>query len=368
MHWLNVVGCHILDGMAWNSILGHEREVEKLRHGCAAGRLAHAYAFVGTPGIGKYRFARQFAQCLLCDNHPDEDFEACGTCASCRQVAADTHPDLLVVQLPDGKRELPLALFIGDKENRGKDGLCYDINRKPMSARRRVAIINDADAMNEEGANALLKTLEEPPPHSIIVLIAASADQLLSTIRSRCQIVTFQPLSPPQVREILLREGLTTDAGDAERVASLAEGSLVTARQLLDPRLRAVQTKLYDLLAEVPFRSAQTAEQMIDHAESSGSDKSAHREGALWIIRFCLEFYRHALLIVAGSPTVSPQSLPQAAKFAQRLTGPVADEVDRLTDLLERTLTAEDHIDRNAGVPLCLEALFDDLGRILRRP
>src|SRR5579872_3481901 len=169
-------GCfQYLHRMSWETLLGHTREIEKLRHSAASGRLAHAYAFTGPAGIGKKRFALELARCLLCDNHTDAELEACGTCASCQQVAAGTHPDLLAVSLPEGKSELPIRLFIGEKEMRGKEGLCHDLSLKPMSARRRVALIDDAEWMSDEAANPLLKTLEEPPPHSVLILIATSS-------------------------------------------------------------------------------------------------------------------------------------------------------------------------------------------------
>jgi DNA polymerase-3 subunit delta' len=354
--------------MAWDTILSHAREIEKLRCGCAAGRLAHAYAFVGPSGIGKLRFAREFARCLLCDRHADADLESCGECSSCQQVSAHTHPDLLTVALPEGKREIPLKMFIGEDDSRGKEGLCYDITRKPMSARRRVAIIDDADAMNEEGANSLLKTLEEPPPNSVLILIAASADSLLSTIRSRCQVVTFQPLSAADVRHLLVREALTSDEREAAQVAGLCDGSLDAARQLLDPQLRALREELYSLLAAEPFRSVQTAGRMIECLEPAGSEKSSQRECAGWVVRFCVEYFRRALLSVAGAPVNATADVPQVRAYVQRQGAASYETLDRLTDLVERSLTAENQLSANASIPLCLEAFFDDVGRIFRRP
>src|SRR5579871_690442 len=221
--------------MSWNDVLGHSALVDNLRHSAAGNRLAHTYAFVGPAGIGKKRFAVEVAKCLLCETHRDADLESCGFCASCLQVAAGTHPDLFIVGLLEGKRELVLKQFIGDREVRGSEGLCHDLSLKPMSGRRRVAIIDNAEALNLDSANALLKTLEEPPPHSVLILVATSADRLLATIRSRSQVVAFQPLSAPDVRRLLLREGLAEDEREAAQAAELCEGSLEAARQLLDP-------------------------------------------------------------------------------------------------------------------------------------
>ncbi|MGE5191651.1 MAG: DNA polymerase III subunit delta' [Deltaproteobacteria bacterium] len=352
--------------MSWDALLGHAGQIERLRASGAQGRLAHAYAFVGSSGIGKKRFAVELAKCLLCENHTDAELESCGQCPSCRQIDAGTHPDLLAVGLLEGKRELLIHQFIGEGETRGKEGLCYDISLKPMSGRRRVAIIDDADCLRVESANALLKTLEEPPPNSVLILIATSADLLLPTIRSRCQILAFQPLSIADVRELLLREGVTADEREAAQAAGLSGGSLDAARQLLDPQLRALREELYNLLAAHPFGSAQTAARMIECLEPAGSEKSSQREYAGWMIRFCVEFFRQALLAITRGDTGDAIEIPQVRKFIERLGEQGVDASDRLIALIERCLAAEQHIDSNVAIPLCLEALFDDLGRLLR--
>ncbi|HEY2249578.1 MAG TPA: DNA polymerase III subunit delta' [Planctomycetaceae bacterium] len=352
--------------MPWNTLLGHTREVDKLRLSAASGRLAHAYAFVGPSGIGKKRFAFELAKCLLCERHSDAQLDSCGQCASCQQVTAHTHPDLLTVSLPEGKSELPIRLFIGEDDSRGKEGLCHDLSLKPMSARRRVAIIDDAEWMSEPAANALLKTLEEPPPNSVLILIATSTDRLLATIRSRCQVVTFQPLSPADVRKLLVQEGITADEREAAQIAGLCEGSLDAARQLLDPGLRALRDELYNLLAADPFRSVQAAGRMIEALESAGTEKSSQREFAGWIVRFCVEFYRRALISVAGGSGGAAGEIPQARAFVARLGDSTVETIDRVVELVERCLAAEWQLEANAAIPLCMEALFDDLGRLTR--
>lgn len=352
--------------MAWNTVLGHASQLERLRASARSGRLAHAYAFLGPSGIGKRRFAFELAQSLLCENHSDADLEACGRCSSCQQVAAGTHPDFLTVSLIEGKRELAIRQFIGEDETRGKEGLCYDLCLKPMSGRRRVAIIDDAETLNDESANALLKTLEEPPPDSILILIATSGDLLLPTIRSRCQTIAFQPLSPENVRQLLEREGFSGDEREAAQAAALCGGSLDTARQLLDPALRALREELYNRLAQRPFQSAQTAARMIECLEPAGTAKASQREYAGWIIRYGIEFFRRALLAVAGGHAGPRVEISQVHAFVESLGQPTVETIDRLSELVERCLAADRQLDANATVALCLEALFDDLGRTMR--
>ncbi len=189
--------------MIWEKIIGQSEAIDVLHRSAASGRLAHALLFVGPPGVGKGLAARTLATALLCERVPESELDACGECPSCRMMQAGTHPDFLSVACPEGKSELPIELLVGSRENRGGEGLCHDLSLRPMAGRRRVALIDDADRMSNESANALLKTLEEPPPYAVIVLIAADSSKILPTIRSRCQTVRFGPLDPSQVARLV---------------------------------------------------------------------------------------------------------------------------------------------------------------------
>ncbi|MCA9081573.1 MAG: hypothetical protein KDA58_13500, partial [Planctomycetaceae bacterium] len=171
--------------MIWDRLKGHQTQVEMFRRAIDRQRLAHAYLLVGSHGIGKRLFVHLLAQCLFCDQHAEEELLACGRCSGCKQVLAGTHPDLLEVGCPKGKKELPIELLVGPPERRGREGLCHDLALRPMSASRRIALINDAELMNEASANALLKTLEEPPRDSLIFLTTPDTEPILPTIRSR---------------------------------------------------------------------------------------------------------------------------------------------------------------------------------------
>lgn len=353
--------------MAWSDILNHLEQVEMLRRSVARGRLGHTWLFVGPAGVGKKRFAIELAKCLLCERHSETELSACGECAACKQVLVGTHPDLIVVACPEGKSELPIELFLGPPERRGKAGLCYELSLKPMAGRRKVAIIDDADKFNDEGANALLKTLEEPPPHSLLVLIATTPDVLLPTIRSRCQVLRFSPLNDDDVKQLLLQQGLTESEQDAAEVAKLSGGSLETAAQLLDPQLRTQRGALYDLLATEPLSSTQLASKMLAGLEEAGSETSSQRQYAGWTIRFCAEFYRHALLRIASSTSDSSGAdIPQVNRYASRFPREAPEPLERVADLLDRCLVAETQLDGKVAVPLCLEALCDDLSKLSR--
>lgn len=349
--------------MSWDGFVGHQTQRDLLCGTITRRRLAHTYLFVGPEGIGKRTFALKFAQCLLCQRHSEFDFEACETCPGCKQVLARTHPDLYVVGCPEGKREIPIDTFLGPPERRGKEGLCHDLSHTPMAGGRKVALICDAEKLNEESANALLKTLEEPPPHSLIILIANQIDSILPTIRSRCQVLRFNPLSAADITDLLLRNGTTTDPEAAANAAAGSEGSLTQAAVLLDETLRSQRDQLFDLLSASKFNSLAVAGFVMEGVEGAGSEAPVQREQAGWYFRFCVEFFRSAMSEMA---TQRPARIPQVTRFIQHCQPATVEHLTNLTQIIERIVTASTHLDQNVTVPLTVEALFDDIGKMLR--
>ncbi len=349
--------------MIWDSIRGHGERVDWFRRTLRRGRLSHAYVFAGPDGVGKQLFARTLAQCLFCQRHSNEELLACGECSACKQVLAGSHPDLHCVGRKDGKSEFTIDLFLGPKENRGREGLCYDLSRLPMSADRKIAIIDDATAMNAEAANAFLKTLEEPQPQALIVLIADNLEALLPTIRSRCQTVRFDPLSSRDIAELLIQLEMVTDPTEAAALAELSGGSLAIAAQLIDPALRELRDALYQQLAG-EFDSVALAEKLNSGIEAIGGDAAAQRRNALWLIRFGLEFFRIAALHLSDRPEGTV--IPAAMSFARRFEARSPEDFEFVMSLFERMAETESHIESNVSVSRCVEVLCEDLGHKLR--
>ena len=345
--------------MPWQDIRGQEVAIDLLRRSVERGRLAHGYAFYGPRGVGRKLVARTLAQALFCPNIPDEDLDACGRCPSCKQVAIGSHPDLLEVGLPADKKTIPLDSLIGEPEKRGRQGLCYELSMRPLAAPRRIAIIDDADALAVEGANALLKTLEEPPAGAILILIAGSPESLLPTIRSRCQPLHFAPLPDPDLVALLTEQG--HDPTDAAAVVSLAGGSLETAAQLLDPELRQLRESVRGAIAVTPFNAlaaSATAQKAID---SLGSDNTSQRGIAQLMLRFVVDLLREAM-----RAEIDPSG---ASQEAVRLLDSLPAEADRLEligRMVDRVVTAEGSIAMMSPLWLVLDGLFDDLGAIRR--
>ena len=353
--------------MNWTDIRSHQDQVEMLRRSIQRGRMAHAYLFSGPQGVGKSLFARVFAQCLFCERHSDEELLACNECSPCRQFNSGSHPDFFSIGCPEGKTEIPVSVFTGTPEKRGHDGLIHDLSLRPMAGTRRIALLDDANRMNEEGANGMLKTLEEPPPNSLLILIADNLDALLPTIRSRCQLLRFSPLPVNDVAELLLENEVTTDPAEAAAAASMSDGSLQTATQLLNPALRTLRDRLYGFLSAADIKPLDAAKAMTDGLEEISSDTPEQRRNANWLFRFTQEFNRQIVLRLTGETAVlcqPSQDLDRAARFFAN-QGTAGTEL--AMELFDRCVLAEHHIEWNVNPGRAIEALFDDLARTSRQ-
>ena len=351
--------------MSWQGIEGHDQIVDRFRTALARSRLASTFLFVGAGGIGKRTFANRLAQTLLCTEVPPADMAPCGRCDSCIQCVALVHPDLHIVEKPADRSSIPLSLLVGDDNRRMREGLCHDIALKPFLGGRKVAIIDDADDLNDEGANALLKTLEEPPPNSVLILIGTSAERQLPTIRSRSQILRFRPLSADVVAKILQDRGLVTDSDQARRLATYSEGSLTRAQELADDELWCFRSRLFSYLASPTLNSVTLARELLAVVDAAGKDAAPRRLRARQLVTFAIDFYRQILRVASGLHAEGDADLVAAVG---RATAANADEsaTEVLLACIERSLEALAHIDRNAHQATLLECWLDGLGRIIQ--
>ncbi|MCP3161444.1 DNA polymerase III subunit delta' [Myxococcus qinghaiensis] len=221
--------------MTLASVLGQPRAIDSLQAALRGGAVHHAYLFAGPEGVGKELAAVGLAQALTCPEQPDV---GCGACASCVRVAKGLHPDVTWVMPDDERVSRGLAGrsdFTGtpSRELRVEQirNLQERLALRGLESRRKVAIIISAQAMNVQAQNAFLKTLEEPPSETTLVLVANAMDKLLPTIRSRCSKVHFGPLSVELVAE-RVRTVRKLDADTAQLAAIMAGGSLGRALAL----------------------------------------------------------------------------------------------------------------------------------------
>jgi len=209
---------------AWEGVVGHQRIVNALSHAAQLDSPHHAYLFLGPAGIGKATVANIFARALVCDATSSRP---CDNCSSCRQAQAGTHIDLLLEKPESQGKKITVAQV---REIQRK--LTY----RQTSDRFRVVLIDQAGALNTDSQNKLLKTLEEPPPRTVIVLCALHPGLLLSTVRSRCQKLTFGPVAAQDLEAWLLNTH-DADPSRSTRAVASSRGLPARALELLDPDL-----------------------------------------------------------------------------------------------------------------------------------
>ncbi len=311
--------------------------VDRFRQALASGRLASTYLFVGPAGIGKRRFALELARALLCTEAADVVLEPCGRCESCRLFAAGNHPDLDVIGLPPDKSALPISLFIGDDQHRNQEGLCHRIALKPFFGGRKIAIVDDADHFSIPSANCLLKTLEEPPPGALLILIGTSPSRQLPTIRSRSQVVRFAPLDQDTVARVLLETGLGTDREQATRAAELSDGSIERALQMTDPALGDFRRQLLNELNAPVLESVRLARSVQAFVDEAGKEPAQRRNRLRIIIGFAVEHFRAEMRAFSDV----------AAESAVRA--------------LDACLASLENVDRNANMGMVIQNWCEEL-------
>jgi DNA polymerase-3 subunit delta' len=338
--------------MAWQGIEGHDDVAARFVVAEARGRIAGSYLFTGPPGVGKGAFAKALARAIVC-REPGPGLMACGRCSSCAQAAAGSHPDIDIVSKPADKSTIPLELFIGDAAHRMREGLCWRILLQPSVGTRKVAIILDADHLAEEAANCLLKTLEEPPPGAVIILVGTGPERQLPTIRSRCQLVRFGPLDAAVVQRLvteeLVREGDETDPASIAAAAASSGGSIDRARLMLDPEMGAFRERLVGLLARRPLAGVALARETNALVEAAGKEAPPRRARLTAVLTAAVEFFRGAIRHAATG------DLPSDPVMARGVSQWAAGG-DEASAALEQTLDALDSIDRNAHLPTLVDA------------
>ncbi len=309
----------------WTELIGHAEIRGWLQIALRRRRLAGSFLLVGPAGVGKKTVAKLIARTLLCERVAAAEMAPCGACEGCVQVDAGTHPDLIVVKKPEDKSTIPLDLLIGRPEVRMQEGFCRDVRLRPFRGGRKVAIIQDADYLNEEGANCLLKTLEEPSADAVIMLISTSEQRQLPTIRSRCRTLRFAtPGGADAIR--LLREKYAIQADDERILAAveLAAGDMHIAAQLLSGDGDQFYQTIRERLADEHPDPIALSRIITEHVDGAGKEASKRRDAMRDVFSMAVQHYRGRMRADANQQQVTPTTLARLDRSIRALR-----EVDR---------------------------------------
>ncbi len=319
--------------MTFAGIVGHAGTVALLQRVIASRKVAHAYLFCGPDGCGKRSVATAFVSALFCGSG---DTDSCTACPSCRKLAAGSHPDLHTLE-PDGT-------YIKIEQVRG---LQRELSLRPYEAPRKACIIDGADRFHPAAANALLKTLEEPPGNAIMILVSSNPAAVMPTIVSRCQQVNFQGLASQTIEDALARQGIPPET--AAVAAALANGSLSKALQLSDGDVLTGRETLCRSVATLSLRDVAT---LFATAEQIAADK----ERLPQLLDLLSGFYRDVLLMLTGgNEVINHDLLPLLTEIAGR------SSTEEISARLERIGETRQALQRNVNARLAIDRLLINL-------
>ncbi len=305
--------------MAFQDVIGHNTVVNLLKRALVNQRVNHAYLFVGPEGVGKELIAVQFAKAINCLKDTDD---SCGGCRSCRKFASGNHPDFQIIR--------PAENSIGIEEIRA---LQKDMVYKPYESSRKIYIIDDAEMMTPEGANSLLKTLEEPPEYAVLILITAQKDSILPTLISRCQLIQFSKLSQEELRTFLQNQSTDVEDLKLEEILQLAEGSIGQAFKLLeDGQIWDDRKLLLDFLFKLGDKTNLEIYELLQNLNLGKDLRQWDR-----LLRIVKTFYRDLMILKTMDEPDLVINRSYFADMQQIKSQYSGEDLEKVIKLIERT-------------------------------
>lgn len=318
------------------NVIGQAPIKEHIKKSLHTGKISHAYIFYGERGSGKKTLADLFARALQCEAGGDEP---CNQCTSCKQALNGNQPDIIYVQ-----HEKPNIIGVDEIRKQVNN----DIAIKPYSSERKIYIIDEAEKMNVQAQNALLKTLEEPPTYAVIMLLTTNQEALLQTIRSRCVTLTIKPVQDMELQRYLMSEVQVPDY-QASICAACARGNVGRAREL------AVSTEFEELKEEtmqlVQHLSEKSLSDLAAFAKAK-ADKNSDTRGFLELLQM---WYRDILLYKS---TGSSQHLIFGEEVQHIKKMAVKSTYEGLNRILNSIEEARTRLAGNVNAELTLEWLL----------
>lgn len=319
--------------MSFKDIKGQDDALTFLKDAIANGRISHAYIFLGPSGVGKKLTALNFAKALNCLSGGTAKtlrVDGCDNCASCNKIDKFNHPDLFM--LSPEKRGASIKID-------GIRSLIKDIYLKPYEARKKIYIIDESGSMTQEAENALLKTLEEPPSDSVLILIAEDLDSLFQTIVSRAQVIRFFPLRAELVGEIL-KNRYSMDSESAHTLAYISSGKLG----------EAIRYKESDFFGKrEAFLERISCGMLLD-----SEFEEAKKEDLKLYLDIMLGWYRDLLVAKTGGKKELFINRDKAAAISQEAA---KLKFDYLKEIIDRIILTNVYLDQNVNQKLAMSVL-----------
>ncbi len=323
----------------FEDIIGHEDVIAHMKRAIELDRVSHAYILSGPEGCGKKTLASVFAMSLLCENRRGGGPVPCGTCTSCRKAMSGNHPDIIYVR---HAKDTVLSV----DEVREQIGATAQI--RPYESERKIYIIDDADLMNPQAQNALLKTIEEPPEYAIFLLLTVGTEPLLPTIRSRCVLLSLHPVSPDRIADYLSHTYALSDE-DAAVIAAFAQGSVGMAKEAASGEefSRRLEEGIR-FLSKMPDMSARAC---VDMARKMAPDKAD-----LYEYFHIFQMWLRDVLYFKASK--DPDGLVFRGRTIEISRQAEHCSYEGLEDCLKALETAETRVRANVDREVTLELLF----------